>query len=111
MRRRARAPRPGLFLPCLLSLLAGAAMSQPIVIAHRGASAYLPEHTLEAKALAHAMGAHFIEQDVVLTGDGVPIVLHDTQLQSTTDVERRFPERAREDGGFYAVDFSLAEIR
>lgn len=83
----------------------------PIVIAHRGASGYLPEHTLEAKVLAHAMGADFIEQDVVLTGDGVPIVLHDIYLESTTDVEQRFPKRARADGRFYALDFTLAEIR
>ena len=52
----------------------------PIVIAHRGASGYLPEHTLAAKAMAHAMGADFIEQDVVLSKDGVPVVLHDVYL-------------------------------
>ena len=88
-------------------------MSQadPIVIAHRGASGYLPEHSLEAKALAHAMGADFIEQDVVLTRDGIPIVLHDIYLESTTDVQQRFPDRARDDGRYYALDFSLAEIR
>ncbi|MDP5053156.1 MAG: glycerophosphodiester phosphodiesterase [Congregibacter sp.] len=84
---------------------------RPIVIAHRGASAYLPEHTLPAKALAHAMGADFIEQDVVLTRDGTPIVLHDIHLESTTDVAAVFPDRARDDGRFYAIDFSLAEIR
>lgn len=84
---------------------------RPIVIAHRGASGYLPEHTLPAKALAHAMGADFIEQDVVLTADGVPIVLHDIHLDATTDVAEVFPDRAREDGRFYAIDFSLAEIR
>ena len=82
-----------------------------IVIAHRGASGYLPEHTLPAKAMAHAMGADFIEQDIVLTRDGVPIVLHDIYLQSTTDVALRFPDRVRTDGRFYAIDFTLAEIR
>jgi len=82
-----------------------------IVIAHRGASGYLPEHTLPAKAMAHAMGADFIEQDIVLTRDGIPIVLHDIYLESTTDVARRFPDRARSDGRFYAIDFTLAEIR
>lgn len=85
--------------------------TQPIIIAHRGASGYLPEHTLAAKALAHAMGADYIEQDVVLTRDGVPVILHDIYLESTTDVALRFPERAREDGRFYALDFDLAEIR
>lgn len=84
---------------------------RPIVIAHRGASAYLPEHTLPAKAMAHAMGADFIEQDVVLSSDGVPIVLHDIHLDSTTNVAALFPGRARDDGRFYAIDFSLAEIR
>ena len=86
-------------------------MAEPIVIAHRGASGYLPEHTLEAKAMAHAMGADFLEQDVVLTRDGIPIVLHDIHLEYTTDVEQRFPGRSREDGHYYALDFDLAEIR
>ncbi len=84
---------------------------RPIVIAHRGASGYLPEHTLPAKALAHAMNADYLEQDVVLTRDGVPIVLHDILLDDTTDVAGVFPGRQREDGHFYAIDFSLAEIR
>jgi glycerophosphoryl diester phosphodiesterase len=83
---------------------------QPIVIAHRGASGYLPEHTLAAKAVAHAMGAHFIEQDVVLSRDGTPIVLHDIHLDSTTDVAQRFPGRARDDGRYYAIDFDIEEI-
>jgi glycerophosphoryl diester phosphodiesterase len=84
---------------------------RPVVIAHRGASAYLPEHTLEAKALAHGMGADFLEQDVVLTKDDVPVVLHDIHLDAVTDVAEQFPARAREDGRFYAIDFTLAEIR
>lgn len=82
-----------------------------IVIAHRGACGYLPEHTLAAKALAHGMGAHYIEQDVVLTRDCVPIVLHDIYLDATTDVAEIFPDRARPDGRFYAIDFNLDEIR
>lgn len=84
---------------------------RPIVIAHRGASGYLPEHTLAAKALAHNMGADYLEQDVVLTSDGVPIVLHDVYLDSTTDVAVKFPLRHRSDGHFYAMDFSLEEVR
>ena len=51
-----------------------------IKIAHRGASGYLPEHTLEAAAYAHALGADYIEQDVVLSKDSIPIVLHDIFL-------------------------------
>jgi len=82
-----------------------------VVIAHRGASGYLPEHTQEAKALAHAMGADYLEQDVVLTKDDVPIVMHDIHLDTVTDVARKFPDRARADGRYYAVDFELAEIR
>ncbi len=84
---------------------------KPIVIAHRGACGYLPEHTLASKAMAHAMGADFLEQDVVLTKDEVPIVLHDKQLDSTTDVAEKFPGRARSDGHFYALDFELEEIK
>ena len=89
----------------------GAEHPRPLVIAHRGASGYLPEHTLPAKALAHAMQADFIEQDVVLTADGVPVVLHDIHLDRTTDVASVFPRRARADGRYYAIDFSLSELR
>ncbi|GAB3285193.1 glycerophosphodiester phosphodiesterase [Parahaliea aestuarii] len=96
---------------CLAAAPIVAADSAPLVIAHRGASGYLPEHTLAAKALAHGMGADYLEQDVVLTRDGVPIVLHDIYLDATTDVAVRFPGRAREDGRYYAIDFDLAEIR
>lgn len=83
----------------------------PIVIAHRGASGYLPEHTLPAKAMAHAQGAHYLEQDLVLTRDGVPIVLHDIHLDTVTDVATRYPSRRRSDGRFYAIDFLLSEIQ
>ena len=83
----------------------------PVVIAHRGASGYLPEHTLPAKALAHGMGADFLEQDVVATRDGRLIVFHDLYLDQMTDVAQRFPGRARGDGRSYCIDFSLAELR
>jgi glycerophosphoryl diester phosphodiesterase len=85
--------------------------ASPLVIAHRGASGYLPEHTLAAKALAHAMGADYLEQDVVLSRDGTAIVLHDIYLDATTDVAQKFPDRARSDGRFYAIDFDIHEIR
>ena len=65
----------------------------PIVIAHRGASGYLPEHTIAAKVLAHAQGADYLEQDVVLSRDNVPIVFHDLTLEEITDVGERFPGR------------------
>jgi glycerophosphoryl diester phosphodiesterase len=83
----------------------------PIVIAHRGASAYLPEHTLEGKALAYGFGSDYLEQDVIATQDGALIVLHDLFLERVTDVERRFPGRNRSDGHYYAIDFTLADIR
>lgn len=88
-----------------------ATSTRPLVIAHRGASGYLPEHTLAAKALAHFQGADFLEQDVVLTSDGIPIVVHDIYLDRVSDVRRTFPKRCRADGKYYAIDFTWAEIR
>ncbi len=85
--------------------------NSPIVIAHRGACGYLPEHTLEAKALAYGMGADFLEQDIVATRDDELVVLHDIHLDTVTDVAVRFADRARDDGRFYARDFDLAEIK
>ena len=82
-----------------------------IVIAHRGASGYLPEHTLAAKAMAHGMDVDYIEQDVVLTKDGVPVVLHDHYLDTVTDVAKQYPDRKRSDGRYYAIDFTLQEIK
>ena len=84
---------------------------KPILIAHRGASGYLPEHTLPAVVAAHTMGADYIEQDIVLSRDGVPLVLHDIYLETTTDVASKFPGRQRENGRFYAIDFDLPEIK
>ncbi len=82
-----------------------------LVIAHRGASGYLPEHSLVAKALAHGQGADYLEQDVVATRDGELVVCHDRWLDAVTDVAGRFPGRARPDGRHYVIDFTLAEIR
>jgi len=84
---------------------------KPLVIAHRGASGYLPEHTRPAKVLAHIMGADFLEQDIVATRDDELIVSHDIHLDTVTDITLRFPDRARADGRFYARDFDLEEIR
>lgn len=86
-------------------------MPYPAIIAHRGACGYLPEHTLPAVELAHTFDADYIEQDVVLTSDGVPIVLHDVTLELTTNVATLFPGRHRDDGLFYAIDFTLKEIK
>ena len=86
-------------------------MDKKIVIAHRGASGYLPEHTLEAKAMAYAMNADFIEQDLVLSKDDVPIVIHDIYLDDVTDVATKFPDRKRSDYRFYVIDFTFKELK
>lgn len=82
-----------------------------IVIAHRGASAYLPEHTLAGAAMAHSWDVDFIEPDVVLSKDKVPIVLHDIHLDLTTNVKDIFPQKKRVDGRYYAIDFTLKELK
>lgn len=87
-------------------------------VAHRGASAYAPEHTLAAYRLALEQGADFVEQDLAVTKDGVLICLHDPSLERTTDVEERFPTRfteityeGRTRKAWLANDFTLAEIK
>lgn len=82
----------------------------PKVAAHRGASGYLPEHTIPAKTMAYALNPDFIEQDVVMTKDGVLMIMHDPDLDTTTDVAKKFPGRQRENGKFYAADFTWPEI-
>jgi len=82
-----------------------------IVIAHRAASGYLMEHNLASVALAVGMGSDYVEQDLVMTGDDQIIVLHDPTLDRVTNVAERFPGRNRPDGKFYALDFTLAEIK
>ncbi len=84
---------------------------QKIIIAHRGASGYLPEHTIACKAMAYAMGPDFLEQDVALTGDGRAIVIHDIFLDTISNVAELFPGRKRKDGRFYAIDFTLKEVK
>ncbi|WGT64223.1 glycerophosphodiester phosphodiesterase [Variovorax paradoxus] len=92
----------------------------PLVIAHRGASGYLPEQTLEAYARAVELGADVIEMDLVSTKDGVLIARHDPNLAISTDVARhpRFASRKKTikvDGetqtGWFSNDFTLAEIK
>jgi glycerophosphoryl diester phosphodiesterase len=92
----------------------------PIVIAHRGASGYLPEHTLAAYELAVTQGADYIEPDLVSTRDRVLIARHEVNITDTTDVVRRPEFSSRKttkviDGvsqsGWFADDFTLAEIK
>jgi glycerophosphoryl diester phosphodiesterase len=86
------------------------------LIAHRGASAYAPEHTLAAYRLAIQQGADFVEQDLAVTKDAVLICLHDDTLERTTNVEEVFPDCATVDPvsgrtRWLTVDFTLAEIK
>jgi len=82
-----------------------------IIIAHRGASGFLPEHTKEAAVLSFMQGADYIEQDIVVSKDKQLIVLHDIHLETVTNVENLFSERKRADGHFYVIDFTLKELR
>ncbi|XP_052757165.1 uncharacterized protein LOC128202103 [Galleria mellonella] len=92
----------------------------PLVIAHRGASGYIPEHTLGAYTLALTMGADYIEPDLVMTKDGYLIIRHDNELGLTTDISQHpeFADRRRKktvDGieltGWFTEDFNLSEIK
>jgi glycerophosphoryl diester phosphodiesterase len=94
-----------------------------ILVAHRGASAYAPEHTVEAYRLALEQGADFVEQDLQVTKDGALVCLHDLTLERTTNVEEIFPGRFRTDVSddqspnsqpakhWYVSDFTLKEIK
>ena len=103
--------RPALMAVILNLMMVPIVHSKPEVIAHRGASGYLPEHTLEAATLAFAQGADYVEQDLVLSRDLVPVVLHDIHLDTVTNVAALFPDRRRDDGRYYAFDFTLAELK
>ena len=70
----------------LASVTGTAQYSKKTVVAHRGASAYAPEHTLAAYKLALEMGADFVEQDLAVTKDGILICLHDASLERVEDV-------------------------
>ncbi|WP_291984140.1 glycerophosphodiester phosphodiesterase family protein [Luteitalea sp.] len=113
-----RAGLPLLIALLLLMPLEGAQPSGAFNVAHRGASAYAPEHTLEAYRLALDQGADYVEQDLGITRDGVLVCLHDLSLERTTDVESVFPDRVtverdgtRERRRWYVDDFTLAEVR
>ena len=84
----------------------------PLVIAHRGASGYLPEHTLAGYEFAVKTGADYIEPDLQLTLNGVLVAIHDDSLPRTTDVADLFAPRGLDgQGGHKVADFALAEIR
>ena len=101
-------------------LAAQARVADPLVIAHRGASGYRPEHTLAAYRLAIAMGADYIEPDLVSTKDGVLVARHENEISGTTDVADRqeFADRrttktidGRAVTGWFTEDFTLDELR
>ncbi|QUT08095.1 glycerophosphodiester phosphodiesterase [Sphingobium phenoxybenzoativorans] len=98
----------------------GAAMADPIIIAHRGDSGERPEHTLAAYDRAIDQGADFIEPDLVLTKDGVLVVRHENEISGTTDVadhpefaSRRTTKKidGEDIAGWFTEDFTLAELR
>lgn len=102
-------------------LLFGAREPQiPIVIGHRGASGYVPEHTLASYAMAILMGADYVEPDLVSTKDGVLVARHENEIGGTTDVAERPEFTSRRttktiDGvsvtGWFTEDFTLAELK
>jgi len=107
---------------CLLVLFATSSATaqyrDKTLIAHRGASAYAPEHTLAAYQMAIDQKADYVEQDLQITKDGVLVCLHDLTLERTTNVEEVFPERfVREQSNgpevkhWYVSDFTLSEIK
>jgi glycerophosphoryl diester phosphodiesterase len=93
---------------------------QPLVIAHRGASGYRPEHTLASYRLAIALGADYVEPDLVSTKDGVLVARHENEIGGTTDIARR-PDLAdrmttkvvdgREVTGWFIEDLTLDELK
>jgi glycerophosphoryl diester phosphodiesterase len=108
-RRPARSTRP-----------APPARDRPLVIAHRGASGYRPEHTLASYRLAIRMGADYVEPDLVSTSDGVLVARHENEISGTTDVASHpeFADRrttktieGREVTGWFTEDLTLAELR
>jgi glycerophosphoryl diester phosphodiesterase len=102
----------------IAALAAQAPAPKRLLVAHRGASAYAPEHSADAYRLAIAQGADFVEQDLAVTKDGVLVSIHDLTLERTTDVEEVFPTRSVEEKAGDKVirrwpvhDFTLAEIK
>jgi len=91
---------------------------RPLVIGHRGASGYRPEHTIESYRLAIEQGADVIEPDLVITKDGVLVARHENEIGTTTDVADRFPDRktthridGRDISGWFTEDLTLAELK
>ncbi len=99
------------FIIFAFCIICQSAYAKKLVIAHRGASGYLPEHTYSGAVMAFASGADFLELDVVMTKDGHLIVMHDLTLNATTNVEEVFPEKNNKKGKSQVIDFTLNEIK
>ncbi|WP_338898888.1 glycerophosphodiester phosphodiesterase family protein [Streptomyces sp. TG1A-60] len=111
MHVRAVAAATTVFMGAVLLLPTSAAHAAPdtdgpLVVAHRGASAYAPENTLAAVDKADEMGFSWVENDVQRTKDGRLVIVHDASLARTTDVEELYPDRAP----WNVADFTAAEI-
>lgn len=95
--------------------IVGVESPRKVLIAHRGASAYAPEHTLAAYRLALEQGADFVEQDLQISKDGILVCLHDLTLERTTNVEDVFPDRAATDAAgnktWHVSDFTVEELK
>lgn len=105
---------------CVLALftLNSQAFIHPLVLGHRGACGYRPEHTIASYELAIEMGADYIEPDLVMTKDRVLMARHENEIGGTTDVATKFPDRkttkkvdGKEISGWFIEDFTLAEVK
>src|ERR1700732_3320067 len=109
-----------IYMPSFMQNLTSASKAAPVVIGHRGACGYVPEHTLTSYFIAMQDGVDYVEPDLVMTKDGVLVARHENEIGGTTDVAQR-PEfadrRARKtiDGmvhdGWFTEDFTLAELK
>lgn len=103
---------------CSFMTLTTEAFEAPLIIGHRGACGYRPEHTLASYELAISMGADYIEPDLVMTKDGVLMARHENEISGTTDVAEKFPDRkitkkvdGKEITGWFIEDFTLKEVK
>ncbi len=106
-----------LFLSTLINFKAES-FESPLVLGHRGACGHRPEHTLASYELAIAMGADYVEPDLVMTKDGILVARHENEISGTTDVAKKFPDRkttkkvdGKEITGWFIEDFTLAEVK
>lgn len=95
----------------LCTLAAQAKAAAKMVIAENGGGKNLIEHSLPAATLAATMGVEYLELHVVMTADDELVVFHDLTLDRMTDVAQVFPDRRRQDGASYVIDFTLEELR